>query len=137
MESLTQMANMFRISIDFNEKSSEAMVLEKKIRQMGFDADVWVSNVYTVLGNLSMSEVEEVAKSLHNETVQAARINAPFSRKFDWALELGMLPGVTDNVWHTAREIVVDMLEKEVDVFSSKVLYIGGRLTKKDVETIA
>ncbi|KHO48181.1 MAG: phosphoribosylformylglycinamidine synthase [archaeon GW2011_AR5] len=131
------MANMFRISIDFNEKSSEALVLEKKISQMGFAADVRVSDVYTVRGNLSRSEVEDVAKSLHNETVQTARINAPFSRKFDWALELGMLPGVTDNAGHTAREIVADMLKKETDVFSSKVLYIGGRLAKKDVEAIA
>lgn len=135
---LQETKHVFRISVDFREKSSEAKLLEKKISQLGFSAEVWVSDVYTVRG-VSPGDIGSVAASLHHEIVQAVRINAPFPGRFDWALELGFLPGVTDNVGHTAKEIIKDLLKKDagVDVFSSKTLFIKGNLTAGDVETIA
>ncbi len=68
---------------------------------------------------------------------------------FDWALEIGFLPGVTDNVGHTASELL--SLSHPYDnneisrsarndndlVFTSKLYLITGDVAKSDIEEIA
>ena len=78
---------------------------------------------------------------MHSPVVEVPRINAPAQKKFDWALELGFLPGVTDNVANTATEIINDLFKIELGrnkVFTTKVLFItASNLKKEDVEIIA
>ena len=48
---------------------------------------------------------------LANPVTQRALVDKPLMpRRFDWALEIGFLPGVTDNVGNTAREAIEDLL---------------------------
>ena len=43
-----------------------------------------------------------------------------------WRIEVGFLPGVTDNVGHTASEAVKDRLGKELEIYHSTVYAIKG-----------
>ena len=132
---------IFRIEIDSKEKSSESRVLEKKLKELGFKVSLEISNVYTIEYNFQEEQVKKIAGSLHNKVVSTARINQPFNKQFNWVLELGFLPGVTDNVANTTTEIIDDLFKIHIGlskVFSSKVLYItSDNLTKKDIEDIA
>ncbi len=132
--------NIFRVSIDSKDKNSEARVLEKKLRSLGYDASLYISKVYTIQYCFSEDQIKKIADSLHNPVVETSRINAPLQKKFDWALELGFLPGVTDNVANTATEIINDLFKTEIGrnkVFTTNVLFISGDLKKEDIETIA
>ena len=133
--------NIFRIEIDTKEKSSEAKVLEKKLKDLGFKASLDISHVYTIQYNFSEDKINKIADSLHNPVVQKPRINQPVNIKFDWALELGFLPGVTDNVANTTTEIINDLFKINIGlskVFTSKVLFItSNKLKKTDIENIA
>jgi len=126
---------IFRISIDPKEKSSEAKILDSKL-----NLDIRVSKVYTIDYKFSDEDVKKIADSLCNPVVETYRINKPTDLEFDWALELGFLPGVTDNVATTAAEIINDLLKIELGrnkVFTSKVLFIKGKIDKKKVKSIA
>lgn len=129
-----------RISIESKEKNPEEILLEKKFKGLGFDLSVNVSYVYTIDHDFSDEQLEKIAESLHNPVVQLARINTPRDLKFDFALELGFLPGVTDNVANTTTEIINDLFKIDLGlskVFTSKVLFLKGNLKKDDVKKIA
>ena len=56
---------------------------------------------------------------------------------FDWALEIGYLPGVTDNIGSTAQELTALTLENNRDVYSSKMLFIEGDVSENELKQIA
>ncbi|MBU1201993.1 MAG: phosphoribosylformylglycinamidine synthase [Nanoarchaeota archaeon] len=131
---------IFRIEIDSKETSSEAKVLEKKFKGKEHSFALEISKVYTIQHSFFKEQIEKIAKVLHNPVVETFRLNSPFSKKFDWALELGFLPGVTDNVANTTADIIDDLFKTEIGrnkVFTSKVLFITGNLKREDVEFIA
>jgi phosphoribosylformylglycinamidine synthase len=132
---------IFRISIDTKEKSSEAKVVEKKLKNLGYDISLEISRVYTIQYAFSDEKIEKIANALHNPVVEAARINSPSKKEFNWALELGFLPGVTDNAANTTAEIINDLFKEDIGrnkVFTSKVLFItADNLRGEDVEFVA
>jgi len=132
---------IFRIAIDTREKNSEAKVLEKKLRNLGYDLTLDISKIYTIQYEFSDDQIKRIADSLHNPIVEIPRINSPIQKEFDWALELGFLPGVTDNVANTTTEIINDLFKIKIGrnkVFTSKVLFIQSKdLKKEDVKNIA
>tara|TARA_Y100000034_G_scaffold136577_1_gene213934 strand:- start:1879 stop:4851 length:2973 start_codon:yes stop_codon:yes gene_type:complete len=134
-------SSLFRVSIDPKDKNSEAKILEKKIGSLGYDVSLNVSKIYTIQHDFSKEEIEKVARSLANPVSENIRINFPYKEEFDWALELGFLPGVTDNVANTATEIINDLLKinlKRNKLFSSKLIFIKSKSIKKeDIEIIA
>ena len=140
MELVLSLANIFRISIDSKEKNSEAKVLEKKLKSLGYAVSFDISRVYTIQHDFSGEQVQKIAGSLYNPVVESVRINAPFRKSFDWALELGFLPGVTDNVANTTSEIIKDLFKMTLGrnkVFTSRVLFITGTVTQDTIEAIA
>ncbi|MBU4017398.1 phosphoribosylformylglycinamidine synthase, partial [Patescibacteria group bacterium] len=56
-------------------------------------------------------------------------------------IEIGFLPGVTDNIATTARESIEDLLKtkfiKEENVYSSKLFFLKGNIVEKEVFKIA
>ena len=92
---------------------------------------VSVSSVYTIDAKLSEKELEQVAKRLTNpitETYTTSGIPRPAS--FYYAIEIGLLPGVTDNVGTTARETIEDSIGRKLSdreaVYSSTFLFLEG-----------
>ncbi len=62
-------------------------------------------------------------------------------KKFSFVIEIGFLPGVTDNVATTARQTIEDFFKTKLGpreaVYSSRLIYIEGQIAMRDVETIA
>lgn len=57
---------------------------------------------------------------------------------FDWLLEIGFKPGVTDNVGRTARGAMADLLGRDLaweeQVYTSIQYFLSGNLSRADVE---
>jgi phosphoribosylformylglycinamidine synthase subunit PurSL len=54
-----------------------------------------------------------------------------------WRIEIGMLPGVTDNIGHTASEALKDRLGKDIGVHYSRVYALKGEVDELLCERIA
>jgi len=70
-------------------------------------SEIRILYVYTIDKGLSRDELEKtVTGPFSDPLVQNFSIDAPLAGEFDWAIEVGYLPGVTDNVGRTAREAI-------------------------------
>ena len=102
----------------------------------------FVVPVYTVDAGLSSEEVQKAAARLTNsvtETFAIGDIPAPASYRF--AIEIGFLPGVTDNVGHTAQETIEDCTGRkfgdEEHVYTSSVLFLDGDISARQATQFA
>ncbi|PKN52941.1 MAG: phosphoribosylformylglycinamidine synthase subunit PurL [Deltaproteobacteria bacterium HGW-Deltaproteobacteria-13] len=99
--------------------------------------------VYTIAGDLTREELKRAAAGpLHDPVIQHFSINTPLAADFDWLIEVGFRPGVTDNVGKTAREAIQLLLggdtgPREMKVYTSRQYLISGRITADDAEKIA
>ncbi len=82
--------------------------------------------------------VEEV---LRDTVVQEASIDDPLDIPYDWLIEVGFRPGVTDNIGRTAREAVERTLgirfTPEEGVYTRKLYFIEGDISRAEAEAIA
>lgn len=72
--------------------------------------DVRIVSVYTVYSDLTEEQLASFARDVLNDPVLTFySIGSPAADKlnpFTWALEVSFKPGVTDNVGHTARDVL-------------------------------
>jgi len=98
-------------------------------------------DVYTVSADIDAAEAAHVAAELANPVIQAGKVGeTPFQR--DWTIVVGFRPGVTDNVGHTARVAIGDILGRRLrsdeQIFSSvEYLLRAEGLRQDDLERIA
>lgn len=124
-------------TIDTRAKTKRVAILS-----MGFYVDeVYVTDVYTVDHQFTSKDSEQIAQMLSNPVTQRYGINEPQSPDtFDFALEIGFLPGVTDNIGNTAKEMVTDLFKIDLEgqlVYCSQIIFITGKVNKDDVQEIA
>ena len=106
-------------------------------------ARVATIEVYTIAGELNADELQEAAQGpLSDPVIQEFSINRPLAKNFDWLIEVGFRPGVTDNVGKTAREAVTLLLGdqiggRKVSVYTSRQYLISGKISQADAEKIA
>ncbi|MBE1424025.1 phosphoribosylformylglycinamidine synthase [Desulfomicrobium macestii] len=109
--------------------------------ELGLTVDqVRIIRIYTVDG-LSQAQVDQAieAGALHDPVLHTAQ-TAPAATDFDWIIEVGFRPGVTDNEGRTARETLRTVLgERNADiaVYTSTQYLISGDLSPAQVEHIA
>ncbi len=114
-----------------------------KIKQeLGLTVDqVRIVRIYTVDG-LTDAQVGQAieAGALHDPVLHTAQ-TTPAATDFDWIIEVGFRPGVTDNEGRTAQETLHTVLGlapgERVAVYTSTQFLITGRLTRAQVEHIA
>ncbi|MBI3326503.1 MAG: phosphoribosylformylglycinamidine synthase, partial [Nitrospinae bacterium] len=99
-------------------------------------------DVYTIDTNLTAEEVERVRRELFPDpTIQASSAPVSLARVFSWLVEVGFLPGVTDNVGKTAREGIQEVLGRRLSpneaVYTSRQYLLTGRLTRDEVQRVA
>jgi len=114
-------------------------------------SDTRVINVYTIVKNLNQNQLKEIASSLTNPVyqkfthvpegpVRKSGVEWPSVQGFTWAVETGFLPGVTDNIAATVKEIIKDQLKikflSDEGVYSSQLLLISGDLNEKQITKI-
>ena len=130
-----------RIEIITKTGDTRAKVRKRKIQSMGFHVDdVSLVDVYTLDYLFNEEDLKSVVAMLSNPVTQEAGINNPKApERFDYAVEVGFLPGVTDNIGTTTREILEDRFRRTFEgqtVYSSLVMFLSGNLTMEDVVKI-
>jgi phosphoribosylformylglycinamidine synthase II len=99
-------------------------------------------DVYTIAADLSSAELTRIANVvLRDPIIQQATVDLPLPGTFDWAIEVGLRPGVTDNVGRTAREVIALALERPFSdnegVYTSHQYRLTALLDQDQVERIA
>lgn len=112
-------------------------------RDLSFPVErVRTVDVYTIDSSLSQEELEALASDAYLDPVsQVYTIDAPLASDFDWLVEVGFKPGVTDNVGKTAMEAAMLRLRrplgKDEKVYTSIQYVISGKISRDQVERIA
>ena len=132
-----------RIEVMYKVADTRAAVRKEKLRKAGFGRvkDVSIADVYTIDMDLAPKDMERIRDMLTNPVYERSAINAGISpAAFDWAVEIGYLPGVTDNVAKTTQQVIEDMLKRKMDgkegVYASQVTFVSGNLTEADAKNI-
>jgi len=99
-------------------------------------------DVYTVDAPLSRSELEQAAAGPFSDPViQQWSIDRPLAEGFDFAVEVGFRPGVTDNVGRTSREAIEYLTGRSFaageGVYYAVQYLLSGTFDPADVERIA
>ncbi len=99
-------------------------------------------DVFTIDTTLGEQELTAIAQGpLCDPVIQHASIGLPTAEQFDWAVEVGFRPGVTDNIGRTAREAVEYVTGRSFaageGVYAGVQYLLSGTLCRDDVERIA
>ncbi len=134
-----------RIEINSTIFDTRAYSKKKNLEMIGFKKkikEVYLGDVFSIEKKISPSQLNKIVGALTDSLVQRAHINKPFlPPSFNWAIEVGYLPGVTDNIGSTTKEMIEDILKTTFKngegVYTSQVVFIKGVFTKKEIEDIA
>ena len=135
-----------RIEIGFKEGVRDSLgekIKRRIVENLHIKVDsVKTIDVHTIDGNLTRKELELAATGpLSDPITQNFAVNSGLADRFDWMIEVGFRPGVTDNVGKTAREAIELLLGKLPDrlfgVHTSRQYVIEGPIGRDDAERIA
>lgn len=136
---------VFRLCVGFLKgvMDVKGLSLKRQIkRDLNIDLDdVRLIKVYTIVG-LEEKHVDEIIDKgiLHDPVINLASTK-PLAKGFDWIIEVGFRPGVTDNEGRVAKEAIKNGLgiedRDDLAVYYSTQYLICGKLEKKQVEHIA
>ncbi len=133
----------FRIEVFYTIEDPRGHIVLKKLRGLGFRPEhVVITDNYLLGDAYSESELAAIARILIQPVTQGYVCNEPYlPDQFDWAIEIGYLPGVTDNVAHTVRESIEDRLKRRLDpeksVFTSTTYFLAGDIDPRQARDIA
>ncbi len=126
-----------RIEILAHKDDGRAKNIEKILKTLDVDACVQAVDVYS--SKSKHSQNKKFMQSLANPITQ--KVNQT-PDNFDWALEIGFLPGVTDNIGNTASELLSLAVNDNVDntdnqCYSSRLYLIKANADKRKIEQLA
>ena len=98
--------------------------------------------VYKVEAEMPATSLRRIKTAFTDPVIARSGLGRLPAPAFDWLIEIGFKPGVTDNVGHTARAVVQDVLNRELkdeeDVYTSIQYFIkGDGLTREQAQHIA
>ncbi|NLE27989.1 MAG: phosphoribosylformylglycinamidine synthase, partial [Clostridiaceae bacterium] len=100
-------------------------------------------DVYTIATSkrdFSPKELSQIGAQLSNPIIQRYSVDRSTEADFDYAIEVGFLPGVTDNIGTTARQTIEDYFGfrfgEEEAVFSSQLYLVVGDLNPESLERL-
>jgi phosphoribosylformylglycinamidine synthase len=132
-----------RIEVGFKANVIDALgnsVRKRIIEDLKIKVDsVKTVDVYTIDGELSKEELKTLGEILFADPViQDFAVDDSLAKDFNWLIEVGFKPGVTDNVGKTAKEAIEDVFKTEISgVYTSKQYIIKGNISKEDAEKIS
>jgi phosphoribosylformylglycinamidine synthase len=128
-----------RIEVRPKIADARAVTFIKNLASFGHKIDrAEVIDVYTVNKELTEDDFEKISGLLTNPVTEEAKIGkATDIKDFEWAVEIGYLPGVTDNIANTAKEEIQELLgigfSEDEGVYSSRLFFIKGKLTEGQI----
>lgn len=103
--------------------------------------EVRVLDVYTIHAELSHDELELVRTELFTDPViQESTLDQPLAQDFDYLVEVGFRPGVTDNVGRSAAEGIQDTIRRplrEGETVFKSTQYLFRGVDKESADHIA
>jgi phosphoribosylformylglycinamidine synthase subunit PurSL len=132
----------YKIEVRFKNDDTRAIIRKSKLSGFGFNVDdVNIVDVYTIDASLNEDELEKVSKMLYNPIIQEVSIGKAFSpNEFNFAIEIGYLPGVTDNVSTTTKEEIEDLFKKKFEkgeaTYTSQITFVKGNISKEQAMEI-
>ena len=72
-------------------------------------------NIYKIDAKLNSRESTQVRRAFTDPVIEKSAIGRLKPPQFDWLVEVGFQPGVTDNVGRTARVALEDILRRALD----------------------
>ena len=131
-----------RIEIFTKVNDTRSQVMLNKLKGAGFKVtSAKVIEVYTINKDFNSKDIKKIADILSNPVSQEYLIDAySLTTPFDFALEIGSLPGVTDNIANTAKESIEDLFKikftEEESVHTSQLILIKGSVNENTVKEI-
>lgn len=119
-----------RIEVLTKVNDTRSIVMQKKLKSLGFSVEsAKVIEVYATNKDFKESQLKLIAEMLSSPVTQTYLIDDYQQEvEFDFALEIGFLPGVTDNIATTAKEGIEDLLktnfENDESIHSSTLILI-------------
>ncbi|MDA8124118.1 MAG: AIR synthase-related protein [Deltaproteobacteria bacterium] len=135
-----------RIEIGFREGIRDALgekIKTRIVEHLRIPVDsVKTIEVYTVDGDLTSEELAAAACGpLSDPVIQHYALGGGLADRFDWLIEVGFRPGVTDNVGKTAAEAIGLLTGKSFRVYTSRQYALsrttGAPLSRLEAERIA
>lgn len=98
-------------------------------------------DAFLVDAPLTDAEAHAVAMTFSDPVTQDYALDRlPPPPSFDWMIEIGFKPGVTDNVGRTARDVLQDTLNRTLgpyeEVYTSTQYFLSGALDRAGAEQI-
>ncbi|MFH1785023.1 MAG: phosphoribosylformylglycinamidine synthase subunit PurL [Candidatus Micrarchaeota archaeon] len=110
---------------------------DKLKKDLNLDTICRFIDAYNLAEKLSDDELLTLANEVFTDSItQEYSVQEPFFKDY-WRIEVGMLPGVTDNIGHTASEAIKDRFGRNVDVYYSRMYAINGAIDEVLCEQIA
>ena len=115
-----------------------------RIRSLGIPVqELHLIDIYTIATSsrdFTHDELCRIGSQLINPVIQEYTIDSATTAGFDYAIEVGFLPGVTDNVGTTAKQTIEDFYSirfKEGEgVYSSQLYFIFGKLSGNSLQKL-
>ncbi len=137
-----------RIGIGSKIFDTRAITRQKKLHKLGYKSitALQILDIYTIDKTFTQNQLEKIASKLSNPVTQnyifrTEKIKVEPPTKFTWAIEIGFLPGVTDNIGHTTKEIIEDLFKtkfKDTEgIYTSQVTFLEGKISKPEALEIA
>ncbi len=133
----------YRIEVYYKTPDFRGEVLQKRLSSLGYPVNkIVITDNYLVHADIPAETSVKIAEALIQPVTQHYQVNEPFHPgDFTCAIEIGYLPGVTDNVSHTTREMIEDIqktrLDPEKTVFTTTTYFIWGEINRDMAGDIA
>ncbi len=131
------------IAVRYTIPDARATVLVRKLRGLGYKIeDAMIVDRYTVDARFNGHEIGRCVPLFAEPTTQMGKLNKDLAPpRFTAAIEIGFLPGVTDNVGTTALQTIEDFLKKKFGggegVYSSRIIYLTGKMDAERAKLVA
>ncbi|MEK7085903.1 MAG: phosphoribosylformylglycinamidine synthase, partial [Patescibacteria group bacterium] len=131
-----------RIEVFTKVNDTKSILMQQKLSALGFNVSAAkVVEVYTINKNFTKHQLQQIAEILSNPVSQTSLIDKTQNETdFDFALEIGFLPGVTDNVATTAKETIEEFSRNKFNenesIHSSTLIFLKGKLDQSSVKKI-
>ncbi len=137
-----------RIYISQKKTDNREKLYVKSFIDLGLSGKITglqILDCYLLSHQVSLEKLNSIGNTLINPILEKFSINnlqkISKIKKNSYTIEIGFLPGVTDNIGHTAKETIIDLLQlkddSSINVYSSKIFLIAGKIKLQDVKKIA
>lgn len=147
LEDITEghlMAHRIEVSLNLSLPDPAGRKIKSRIASdLGLFVDeIRVADGFIIDRDLTLQQLELIVEEVFRDpVVSTASIDNPLDIPFDWLIEVGFRPGVTDNVGRTAREAIERTIgpgfESKQGVYTRKLYFVRGAITREEVRTIA